>query len=312
MDVTLDKPAKTFLQVAEVWALEGDRLVLYSGNYGDRSDFAVAANRESFVRGEGLPGKAWAEARPLVIKNVEDSYFKRREAAKAAGLTSAVAFPVFAGKLLRAVLVVMCGDDEDHVGAIEVWRQQNDLMMLDDGYYGGAKDFERVSQHTHFPRGRGLPGWVAATMTPVLMRDLGSGYRFIRADAASKAGLTNGLGLPVPTPNGETYIATLLSSLGTPIAQRFEIWDARAAVVGSKREAILIDGFCAREGRLWADIGEQPRRAVAWAGLIGRALGSGIPVVESGSAAIAAGYDSMVALPIHQGREVAHIVAWYC
>jgi len=311
MNVAPVKSDMTFLQVAEVWALEGDRLVLYSGNYGDRADFAAVAERESFARGEGLPGRAWDEARPVVIKSIEGSYFKRREAAKTAGLTSAVAIPIFAGKLLKAVLVVMCGDDENHIGAIEVWREQNHLMMLDDGYYGAAKDFEAVSQKTQFPNGQGLPGWVSATKTPILMRDLGSGYRFIRAEAAGKAGLTTGLGLPVPTPNGENYVLTLLSSRGTPIARRFEIWDARAAVVGSRHEAILIDGFCAREGRLWCDVGEEPRRAAAWSGLIGRVLGSGIPVVESASPAINAHYDSMVALPIHRGQEVAHIVAWY-
>jgi hypothetical protein len=312
MNVAPAKSDMTFLQVAEVWALEGDRLVLYSGNYGDRAEFAASSERESFARGEGLPGRAWAEARPLVIKNLEGSYFKRSEAAKAAGLTSAVAIPIFAGELLKAVLVAMCGDDESHIGAIEVWREQNDEMVLDDGYFGAAKDFEAVSRKIRFPRGQGLPGWVSATMTPMLMRDLGSGSRFIRADAAGKAGLTTGLGLPAPTPTGENYVVTLLSSPGTPIARRFEIWDARSAVVGPRREAILIDGFCAREGRLWSDVGEEPRRAVAWSGPIGRVLGSGIPLVQTGAPAITAGYNSMVALPIHRGQDVGHIVAWYC
>jgi hypothetical protein len=312
MTVAPVKTDMTFLQVAEVWALEGDRLVLYSGNYGERTELKAAANRESFAFGEGLPGKAWAEARPIVVNDIETStYFKRKQAARDAGITSAVAVPIFAGDVLKAVLVVMCGDDQDHVGAIEVWREQNNMMLLDDGAYGAAKDFEAVSRETRIPRGQGLPGWVAATLTPVLMRDLGSG-RFLRADAACKAGLTTGLGLPVPTPNGENYVLTLLSSLGTPIARRFEIWDARAAVVGAKNEAILIDGFCAHAGRLWPDQGEEPRRASAWSGLIGRVLGSGIPLVQSGTPAITAGYDSMVALPVYRGRDVAHIVAWYC
>jgi hypothetical protein len=107
-------------------------------------------------------------------------------------------------------------------------------------------------------------------------------------------------------------VLTLLSSPGTPIARRFEIWDARAAVVGSKHEAILIDGYCDRAGRLWTDIGEEPRRATAWSGLIGRVLGSGLPVVQNGAPALTAGYDSAVALPVYRGQDVAHIVAWYC
>ena len=35
------------------------------------------------------------------------------EAAAAAGLTSAVAVPVFAGEVLKAVLGVLCGDDQN-------------------------------------------------------------------------------------------------------------------------------------------------------------------------------------------------------
>ncbi|NDR56138.1 GAF domain-containing protein [Aliiruegeria sabulilitoris] len=309
MDLALDAPTRTFIEVSEVWVPENDKLVLAAGNYGSLENFASISGNESFAKGEGLPGKAWAEARPIVLKEFEGSYFKRTEAAHEAGLTSAVAIPVFDGELLNAVLVVLCADDNERTGAIEIWRDKDDALMLEDGYYGAAKHFEWVSKHTHFPRGQGLPGGVWASNTPILMRDLGSGYKFIRSDSAGKAGLTTGLGLPVPTPSGQEYVLTLLSARGTPIARRFEIWDARAAKVGKANEAVLIDGICAREGPLWNE--ESERRATAWQGLIGRVLGSGVPVVESKVPGLTAGYDSMVALPIHQNGELSHIVAWY-
>ncbi len=311
MDVANDTPVKTFVQASEVWVPEGDRLVFSTGDYGDLVEFAAVSGKESFARGEGLPGKAWAEARPVVLKGFEGSYFKRTEAAEAAGLTSAVAIPVFDGETLKAVLVVLCGDDAERTGAIEVWREQDTVLELDDGWYGAAKHFEWVSKHTRFPRGQGLPGGVWASMTPILMRDLGAGYRFIRSEAAGQAGLTTGLGMPVPTPGDHTFVVTLLSALGTPIARRFEIWDARPSVVG-KKAAVLIDGICAREGRLWAEEGEEPRRVAPWSGVVGRVLGSGVPIVEGKQPGLAAGYDTMVALPIHHDGEVAHIVAWYC
>lgn len=301
--------AKTFIQVAEIWLPEGERLIHGGGDYGDMAGFAEVSSRESFARGEGLPGKAWAEGRPVVLNGLDDTGFKRAEAARAVGLTSAVAIPVFAGTVLKAVLVVLCGDDDSRIGAIEVWSERNDLLMLEDGYYGAARHFEWVSQHTHFPRGQGLPGGVWAARRPILMRDLGAGYRFVRADAAGRAGLTTGLGLPVPSPSGATYVLTLLSALGTPIAQRFEIWDARAAKVGKGGAAMLVDGICAREGPLWDE--ENPRRAAPWQGPIGKVLGSGLPAVEAGVPGLAAGYGAMVALPIHMGGELAHVVAWY-
>lgn len=311
MDVVIDAPVDTFIQVTEVWVPKDGRLVHSHGEYGELVEFASVSGRESFGPGEGLPGKAWAEGKPVVLKKFEGSYFKRTEAAAAAGLTAAVAIPVFSGAELKAVLVILCGDDDARIGAIEVWAQKEGLLMLDDGYYGAARHFEWVSQHTHFPVGQGLPGGVAAARTPILLRDLGSGYRFVRSDSAGKAGLTTGLGLPVPGQDGTFHVLTLLSARGTPIARRFEIWDARPVRVGNKGGAVLIDGICAREGALWTGEGDPEKRAAAWEGPLGRALGSGLPVVETGPAGLPAGYATMVALPIHQFGALSHVVAWY-
>ncbi len=305
MDAVLDTSAKTFIQVTEVWVPEGDRLVLAAGDYGNLEAFAEASRRSNFGHGEGLPGKAWADARPVVLKGFDGSYFKRIEAAREAGLTTAVAVPIFAGTTLKAVLVVLCGDDGDRTGAIEVWRAREGLMRLADGYYGAAKHFEWVSQHTQFPKGQGLPGAVWAAETPMLFRDLGSGYRFMRAESAGKAGLTTGLGLPVPVPGSERFVLTLLSARGTPIARRFEIWDAREAGRGGVK---LVDGLCARDGALWSDA--EDRRVAPWKGPIGKVAATGVPAVETG-AATAAGYDVVVALPLHRDGGLAHIVAWY-
>ena len=162
MDTALDTMTRTFISVSEVWVPQDGKLVLGEGNYGSLDEFAEASRHESFEKGEGLPGKAWADAKPIVLKAMDGSYFKRQDAAKQAGLTSGVAIPVFAGEELKAVLVVLCSDDETRMGAIEVWAEKNGMMVLDDGYYGAAKHFEWVSQHTHFPRGQGLPGGEAA------------------------------------------------------------------------------------------------------------------------------------------------------
>lgn len=313
MDAIPETMSDTFIQVCEVWVPENDRLVLADGNYNGLAAFEETSRKTSFAKGEGLPGKAWDEARPVVLKGFDGSYFRRIEAAKEAGLTSAVAVPVFAGATLRAVLVVLCGDDDTRIGAIEVWTEdRSGMLMLDDGYYGAAEEFAFVSQHTHFPKGQGLPGGVWAAQAPILMRDLGSGYRFIRASAAGKAGLTTGLGLPVSTPTLQPYVLTLLSARGTPIARRFEIWDARAARDG---RAILSDGICEREGPLWRDDGDGTRgeapTAVAWKGMVGQVLGSGLPVAAQGGSGLPADYTSFVGLPVYRGETLTHIVAWY-
>ena len=309
MNMVHDTPTRTFIEVVEVWVPEGDRLILHSGNYGPHEGFAETSVRESFGLGEGLPGKAWAEGRPVVLKGIEGSYFRRTEAALAAGLTAGIAMPIFSGPVLKAVVVILCGDGDDRIGALEVWVEKDGTLTLDDGYFGGAKDFEFVTQHTSFGRGQGLPRGVWAAGAPILMRDLGAGYGFKRAESAVRAGLSTGIGLPVPSPNGTTYVLALLSAKGTPIARRFEIWDARTAKVGRSNEAVLIDGICEREGRLWDE--DNPRRAAIWKGSIGTVLATGLPVIDTARSGQTNGYAGVVALPIHRGGEIAFVVAWY-
>ncbi len=308
------EPRRTFIEVTEVWVpdQEGERLTLAEGIYGSLHSFATASAEESFVKGEGLPGKAWAEARPVILKGFRGSYFKRTEAAEAVGLTTAVAIPVFAGERLKAVLVFLCADDEQRTGAIEVWRAGEGpaaVLHLDDGYFGAAKHFAWVSQHTQFPRGQGLPGGVWAAGAPMLLRDLGGAYRFIRSESAGQAGLTTGLGLPIPVPGEEVYVLTLLSARGTPIARRFELWEARHGRAGKPSDVVLIDGLCEREGALWGT----PRSIGAWQGQIGRVVATGVPVAAAGGKApgLPADYQAVVALPIHRGHELAHVAAWY-
>ncbi|MEL7150064.1 MAG: GAF domain-containing protein [Pseudomonadota bacterium] len=300
---------RTFVEVSEVWVPKDGVLTWEGGDYGDLDAFREVSGKETFAKGEGLPGKAWAEGRPVVLKQFEGSYFKRTEAAHAAGLTAAVAIPVFAGDTLKAVLVTLCGDGDDRIGAIEVWSDTSGVLTLDDGYFGSAAHFEWVSRHTQFPRGQGMPGSVWSTSTPLLMRNLGSGYKFVRAESAGEAGLTTGLGMPVPVPGDRSYVLTLLSARGTPLARRFEIWDARKSVVGSQGGAILIDGVCSTEGPLGLE--SPQKRANLWQGVIGNVAGSGVPIAKRQEARLPGGHKSVVALPIHDADTITHVVAWY-
>ncbi|WP_353474160.1 GAF domain-containing protein [Salipiger sp. H15] len=312
MDDLLDPKTRTFIRVAEVWVPEKGRLVLERGTYAGLEDFGTVSERTDFAKGAGLPGRAWDEARPVVLGRLDGSDFRRAEAAAKANLTAAVAIPVFAGAELKAVLVVLFAE-ANHSGAIEVWEDSDGALALSDGYYGSAEEFEAVSRGTRFGHGQGLPGGVWASGTPILMRDLGASYGFLRAESAGRAGLKTGLGLPIPTPGDKTYVLTLLSAPGTPIAQRFEIWDARPERVGPERKALRIDGLCAREGPL-APKENPPLDAVAvtaWQGPVGRVLGSGLPLVQTGSAGLPAGYTQMIALPIHRETGLAYVVAWY-
>ena len=126
-----------------------------------------------FGRGEGLPGRGWDEGRPIVLRELDPAVVRRSEPARAEGLTCAIALPIFAGDTLKAVLVMFCGDDDEHAGAIELWRNdpaESKDMTLDDGYYGTTADaFEFISRRTSFRKGVGLPH--ANVRDPVHARD---------------------------------------------------------------------------------------------------------------------------------------------
>lgn len=296
----------TFVRVTEVWVPDasGEKLVLKDGLYGRNDAFAAVSGDESFALGEGLPGKAWAEARPVVLKGFEGSYFKRTEAARACGLTAGIALPVFADETLKAVVTFFFGDDAEHVGAVEVWASQGertDAMKLVDGYFGTAEHFGWISRHTEFPHGQGLPGQAWASGRAVLFEDLGASHKFLRSESAARAGMTAGLGLPISSPNPAPHVVTLLSALDTPIARRFEIWDGNAEI-GFTRAAAVDE-----HGRTLPEPAEVPRFEVG-AGVLGTVAATGVPAaVEMASSC----GSSVVALPIFSSGRVVQIAAWY-
>jgi hypothetical protein len=310
---------KTFIQIAEVWTPSRDRSTLehHDGLYGEHRQFARASRDLCFGYDEGLPGKAWASRQPVLLKDLQSSWFKRSEAAAAAGLSCAVAIPLFAGDFLLAVLVFFCGDDDQHVGAIELWRHDPDIspgLKLSDGYFGISESFEWVAQHTEFMRGFGLPGMAWQSEMPEILDDLGHSTRFVRRDDARKLGITKGLALPFLDQPGHDHVLTFLSALGTPIARRFETWcpDETGSVL------MFLSGAC--------DVRPDFATTLSTAtldkngSLLGQCWATGLPAMSQsiatenspvGASAAAAGLDAMVAIPVIRQGQVRAIVALY-
>ncbi|MEE3098379.1 MAG: GAF domain-containing protein [Pseudomonadota bacterium] len=304
-----------FIRAIEIWApdLARERLRLVSALHGPLVGFAAATRDLSFGHDEGLPGKAWAEGRPVILHDLTNSYFLRGEAAAAAGLTCGVAIPVFAGAFLQAGVVMFLGVGKSAVGAVELWRAApgSPDMTLADGHFGVAEGFEFSARHTTFRKGVGLPGLAWQAGGPVLMDDLGRAKQFLRRESAESVGINRGVALPCPAPGDDgTWVLALLSAAGTPIARRFETWapdGERLTLTDSMGE-----GGAAGFG---IDAGE---------GLIGKVWRSGIPALcddlsreataltpPHAALAAAAGLRSAVALPAIEGGRLHSILVWY-
>jgi hypothetical protein len=225
--------------------------------------------------------------------------------------------PIFAGDFLLSVLVLFCGDDDAHAGAIELWHNNpadGPDMTLKDGYYGTtAEAFEYISRRTSFRRGNGLPGLAWSRGTPLFIEDLGLSGRFLRASTATKVGINRGFAMPCPVPANDTYVMSFLSALGTPIVQRFESWEP-----DEKHEHLIrVGGYCEKAAILPSSDDVRLARAE---GAIGTAFLSGVPAFTevlssepgiAASSAAEAGLRALAAIPIVEDSRVVAVVAWY-
>lgn len=300
----------SFIRIAEIWVPTADGTVLELGDglFGAAQGFAAATRSLCFGRSEGLPGQAWEEGRPVLLKNFDSLHAQRAAAAKEAGLSCAVALPIFVGQALKAVLVFFCGSEDARAGAIELWHNNPRVtsdMTLVDGYYGtaSAEALETLSKDTFLPRGTGLPGLAWQRGAAVFMDKLDESPRFLRGATAAEAGITRGLALPCPTETDEAYVMTWLSAMSTPLAQGVESWAPDAAREQLQRGF----GFCETPGQLPAHADAIPlldqRHPIA------RTFLSGMPSISEVSSGD--GVTSLVAIPVVSDGEVSEVLALY-
>ena len=297
---------KTFIRVAEVWlpSADGHLLELGGGLFDEAPAFGAISRTMCFGRAEGLPGHAWQEARPILLRGFEGSYFRRTAAARAAGLSCAVAWPIFRGEQLTSVVVLLCGDSEEHVGAVELWR--NDPRVTGDltlaaGYFGSTPpEVEALSRDGSLARGAGAPGLAWQRESAVFLDNVGASSRFVRSQVAATAGILRALAVPCSVPGRDAWVLSLLSSADTPIARRVESWLPEEGDASRLQRAF---GFSEAQGRLTPNgFSSRPAQSL---GPIGAAWASGVAQAASGSAALPAqaeaaevGLRSVLAIPV--------------
>lgn len=292
---------KTFIKITEIWIPNKQRthLEFADGIYGKFKEFGEISAHKQFAYQQGLPGNVWATGHPIIITELESPYYERTEAAQKAGLTCAIGMPVMAGEFLMAVIVFLCGGDENHMGAIEVWantpEHSNELNVID-GYYGTLDYFENISRKTTLVKGSGLPGIVWEKECPIIMEDIGNSSVFIRSRDAKKAEITKGIGIPVAIHQKQVYIMTFLSAKSTPIAKRMQIW-----LPDKEHKKLLCQTAYGKENNALASIFECKTIAKG-EGSVGRAWLTGVPVIGksniNGTTSDPAAISSLLAVPV--------------
>jgi len=281
-----------------------------SGLYGPHKEFGSYSKSMHFDYDVGLPGKAWAQQHPIIFTDLKNSEFKRTQMAEKIGLSTAIAMPVFAGEYLHAVVVFLCGDKEEHAGAIELWAKVQDKraeMGLVEGYYGSMDDFAWVSRNVKIMRGHGLPGETWKSKMPYIINNLAESATFLRARKAAKEGLTTALGLPAWMDKDDGYVMTFLSAKSTPIANRFEIW-----IPDETREGLIFrDGYCDRDNDLEGIY--SLTRLDKESSIAGKAWKTGHPLLSDVYEPQEGGinFNAYLALPILQNGFCVSVVMFY-
>ncbi len=141
-------PATTFIKACEIWLPSADATLLEfgSGLYGDAARLSAISPTLCFGRGEGLPGQAWEDGHPVLLTTLEGSVYRRTAAAQSAGLTCALALPVFVGDSLSAVVVFYCGSAQAQAGALELWcnktRITPDMTLVNECLKSAIRDWK--------------------------------------------------------------------------------------------------------------------------------------------------------------------------
>lgn len=287
----------TFIRVAEVWVPgeDGSLLELAGGIFDQAPAFGAITRKLCFGRAEGLPGHAWDEGHPLLLGQLQGSYFQRTAAARAAGLECAVALPIFLGGKLTSVVVLLCGEPAEHVGAIELWhndpRVTTDLKLVD-AYFGTTTQaVEEYSRDGSLSRGAGAPGLAWQREAAVFIENVADSPQFLRAQVAAPAGIVRALALPCSTPRNDTWVLSLLSSGDKPMARRVESWlpDEDGKLL---RRSF---GYCETQGRLSAEASASV--PMDDAGVVGRAWHSAVAQTDTRSSSDGKGRPSADTLP---------------
>ncbi len=308
----------TFIRVAEVWlpSADGSLLELADGHYRAAPAFGAMSRGTCFGRAEGLPGNAWEDGRPMLLRSLTDGHFRRVAAAQAAGLSCAAALPIFVDDRLTSVVVLLCGDRAPQQGAIEMWQNDPRIgsdMTMREGYFGSAGgELEDLSRNSWLPRGSGLPGLAWQREAAVFIDNIGQSHHFLRSQAAASAGIVRGLAIPCSTRHNETWVLSLLSSTQSPVARRVESWIADESGNGLQRAF----GFCETAGPLpTAGPSLRPLAALgaiglAWQGATaGLAQGDGL--AGEAEDALSAGLDAVLAIPVIAEGRVSEVIALY-
>jgi hypothetical protein len=174
-------------------------MTLVDGYYGAAKDFELNSRHTKFLRGYGLPGRAWKANAPVLIKDIgENRQFLRAEDAAKSGLNFGLAIPYTSGEHETWVISFLSASRTPIARRCEIWRPgpEDGALAFHSGYCSSGADLDAIFSGKIIHKGEGALGKALASVSPVISSDV-TRESSAAARAAAKAGLRQTVVLPV-------------------------------------------------------------------------------------------------------------------
>jgi hypothetical protein len=194
--------AEEYVGAIELWHNNAElshEMTLVDGFYGAATNFELGSRHTKFLRGYGLPGRAWKAGAPVLIKDIgENRQFLRAEDAAKSGMTFGLAIPYSNGGHDTWVISLLSALRTPIARRCEIWRlgSENDALTFQSGYCSGGTDLDAIYSGKVIRKGEGSIGRAFASILPMIGADVAR-ETCIAATTAAKAGLRQTVVLPV-------------------------------------------------------------------------------------------------------------------
>ena len=138
-----------------------NELSLVDGYYGKLEKFEWVSRRLTIMRGRGLPGSAWAQARPVVMDDLgSSSAFLRASHAAEVGITTGLAIPFNYMKSDVEILTLLSATGTPIARRFEIWTPNVDRthLQFDSGQCEAGTDLGFRYNDTTITKGEGPMG----------------------------------------------------------------------------------------------------------------------------------------------------------
>ena len=178
--------SETATGALEVWhnPQQSDfELRLEDGYFGELERFEWITRNLTIMRGRGLPGKAWADAAPVMIENLgESSAFLRASKAAEVGMTTGLAIPLSLREDNVQIFTLLSAKGTPIANRFEVWKpdeKRSSLSFVAGAAVSGEDLAQRYAAQAGCAAGEGALGQAWVTGRPAIhLGDFGDGEAY--------------------------------------------------------------------------------------------------------------------------------------